>query len=78
MSVSGWDAFRKRAYFRGVEFCLMMAGGEWTVLLDHDDEITGTRFYRVVKEINDHPDARFDLSDEDLIDERGVRSEPKI
>ncbi len=57
---------------------LMMAGGEWTVLLDHDDELSPDALYYVAKEINEHADARLIYSDEDLIDTRGVRSEPKF
>jgi glycosyltransferase involved in cell wall biosynthesis len=57
---------------------LMMAAGEWVVLLDHDDELTPDALYYVAKEINEHPNARLIYSDEDLIDEQGVRSEPKF
>jgi GT2 family glycosyltransferase len=57
---------------------LMMAGGEWTVLLDHDDELSPDALYYVAKEINEHTDAQLIYSDEDLIDTRGVRSEPKF
>jgi GT2 family glycosyltransferase len=57
---------------------LMMASGEWVILLDHDDELTPDALFCVVKEINDHPQAQLIYSDEDLIDERGVRSEPKF
>jgi GT2 family glycosyltransferase len=57
---------------------LMMAGGEWTVLLDHDDELSPDAFYHVAREIDEHPDAQLIYSDEDLIDTHGVRSEPKF
>lgn len=57
---------------------LVMASGEWVVLLDHDDELTPDALFYVVKEINDYPQAQLIYSDEDLIDERGARSEPKF
>jgi GT2 family glycosyltransferase len=57
---------------------LMMAAGEWAVLMDHDDELSPDALYCVAKEINEHPDAQLIYSDEDLIDTRGVRSEPKF
>jgi O-antigen biosynthesis protein len=57
---------------------LTMAAGEWTVLMDHDDELSPDALYYLAKEINEHPHAQLIYSDEDLIDTRGVRSEPKF
>ncbi len=57
---------------------LDLATGEFVVLLDHDDELSEDALYYVAKEINDHPDTEMIYSDEDLIDEEGVRSEPKF
>ncbi len=57
---------------------LMMAAGEWTVLLDHDDELSPDALYYLAKEINEDTDAQLIYSDEDLIDKHGVRSEPKF
>lgn len=57
---------------------LELATGEFTVLLDHDDELSPDALFHVAKEIVDHPDTAFIYSDEDLIDESGRRSEPKF
>ncbi|HEY0429091.1 MAG TPA: glycosyltransferase [Pyrinomonadaceae bacterium] len=57
---------------------LELATGEFTALLDHDDELSEDALFRVAKEINDFPDARMIYSDEDLIDERGRRFGPKF
>ena len=51
-----------------------MASGEFTVLLDHDDELAPLALYYVAKEINAYPEAQMIYSDEDLIDTRGVRT----
>lgn len=57
---------------------LELASGEFAVLLDHDDELSEDALFHVAKEIVDFPQAAFIYSDEDLIDEAGVRSEPKF
>jgi glycosyltransferase involved in cell wall biosynthesis len=57
---------------------LEIAGGEFTGLLDHDDELSEDALFYVVKEINDFPGAAFLYSDEDLIDAGGVRFLPKF
>ena len=57
---------------------LEMASGEFTVLLDHDDELAPLALYYVAKEINAYPQAQMIYSDEDLIDEKGRRSAPKF
>lgn len=57
---------------------LELATGEFTALLDHDDELTEDALYRVAAEINEHPEASMFYSDEDKIDGAGRRSEPKF
>lgn len=57
---------------------LELAMGEFAVLLDHDDELAEDALFWVAKELNDHPDAAMIYSDEDLIDEYGIRREPKF
>ncbi|PTY05633.1 hypothetical protein DB347_14785 [Opitutaceae bacterium EW11] len=55
---------------------LQVATGEFTALLDHDDELTLNALFEVVSALNRDP--KFDLiySDEDKIDEEGRRLEP--
>lgn len=57
---------------------LELATGEFTALLDHDDELAEDALYWVAAEINDHPETAMIYSDEDKIDGRGRRSEPKF
>jgi GT2 family glycosyltransferase len=57
---------------------LELATGEFTALLDHDDELSRDALFRVAREIDEFPDAAVIYSDEDLIDERGNRSDPKF
>lgn len=57
---------------------LELATGEFVALLDHDDELSEDALFYVAKEINEHSDAQMIYSDEDLIDERGRRYEPKF
>lgn len=57
---------------------LEIATGEFAVLLDHDDELAEDALFWVAKELNDHPEAAMIYSDEDLIDEKGRRSDPKF
>ena len=57
---------------------LELASGEFTALLDHDDEISTDALFCVVKELNEYPETSFIYSDEDMIDERGTRYEPKF
>jgi glycosyltransferase involved in cell wall biosynthesis len=57
---------------------LELATGEFTVLLDHDDELSPDALYYVAAEINSHPETQMIYSDEDLIDENGIRSAPKF
>lgn len=57
---------------------LSLATGEFTALLDHDDELSEDALFYVVKEINDFPEAQMFYSDEDMIDENGRRYAPKF
>lgn len=57
---------------------LELATGEFTVLLDHDDELASHALYHVAAEINEHPETQMIYSDEDLIDEQGKRRDPKF
>ena len=57
---------------------LEIASGEFSVLLDHDDELTEDALFWVAKELNDHTETAMIYSDEDLIDENGLRSDPKF
>lgn len=55
---------------------LALAQGEWIALLDHDDVLAEHALFWVVDAINRHPACRLIYSDEDKIDEVGVRSDP--
>jgi O-antigen biosynthesis protein len=55
---------------------LALATGDWCALLDQDDAFTETALAFVVLEIARHPDAGLIYSDEDKIDEEGLRSNP--
>jgi GT2 family glycosyltransferase len=55
---------------------MALAGGEWTGLLDHDDELHRDSLLYVVNTLNEVPNAEFIYSDEDKIDIDGNRSEP--
>ncbi len=57
---------------------LKLATGEFTGLLDHDDEISEDALFQIAREINQFPDANFIYTDEDMIDETGARYEPKF
>lgn len=57
---------------------LELATGEFAVLLDHDDELSEDALFRVASEIVQFPETDMIYSDEDKIDERGRRSEPKF
>jgi O-antigen biosynthesis protein len=57
---------------------LSLANGEFCVLLDHDDELSADAFFYVVKELNDFPETAMIYSDEDMLDEKGTRYEPKF
>lgn len=57
---------------------LEIATGEFSVLLDHDDELSQHALYFVAEELNRFPETQMIYSDEDLISEKGKRSEPKF
>lgn len=55
---------------------LETATGDFVALLDHDDELAKHALYYVVSAINNYPNASIFYSDEDKIDEQGVRTDP--
>lgn len=57
---------------------LELVTGEYTVLLDHDDELTKHALFMVAAAVDADPAIDMIYSDEDLIDERGRRYFPKF
>ena len=55
---------------------LNLAQGEYTILLDHDDELAKNALLEIVKTINENRDADFIYSDEDKIDENDTHLDP--
>ncbi|WP_204489886.1 glycosyltransferase family 2 protein [Archangium primigenium] len=55
---------------------LALVRGEFIALLDHDDLLPEHALYRVVEELNAHPDADVLYSDEDKLDTQGRRFDP--
>lgn len=55
---------------------LTLATGDFIALMDHDDELPLYALYFMAEAINRHPDAAVIYSDEDKIDELGIRSDP--
>lgn len=55
---------------------LELVKGEFVALLDHDDELSPHALFEIVKELNAYPDADILYSDEDKINEKGIRCEP--
>ncbi len=55
---------------------LELARGEFIALMDHDDEIPPHALYMVAVELNQSLEADILYSDEDKIDERGLRFDP--
>lgn len=55
---------------------LGLVTGEFTALLDHDDELAPHALYEVASLLDVHPDTDLVYSDEDKIDEEGRRHEP--
>ncbi len=53
-----------------------LSTGEYLALLDHDDEIPPQALAQVVDAINRNPTAKIIYSDEDKIDELGIRHDP--
>ncbi len=55
---------------------LKLASGQWTALIDHDDELPEDALHEIARAIIEHPDARLIYSDEDKITEDGQRYDP--
>jgi len=55
---------------------LALAKGEYVALLDHDDTLAPHALQRVVEAIAENPQVQLLYSDEDKIDEQGVRFDP--
>jgi GT2 family glycosyltransferase len=55
---------------------LTLASGEWVALMDHDDILAEHALYMLAVEITEHRDAQVIYSDEDRIDDHGLRSHP--
>jgi glycosyltransferase involved in cell wall biosynthesis len=55
---------------------LELARGEFVALMDHDDLLPPRALYEVAAVLDRHPDADIIYSDEDKIDDRGLRFEP--
>ena len=55
---------------------LELATGDYVGLLDHDDCLAEHALFFVAKAVNDKPKAKIIYTDEDKIDESGVRFEP--
>lgn len=55
---------------------LSLASGAWVALMDHDDILPEHALYGLAAEISEHPQAQIIYSDEDRIDDNGLRSYP--
>jgi O-antigen biosynthesis protein len=55
---------------------LELAAGEFTALLDHDDELSPLALFCVAAEVNRHPSSEIIYTDEDKIDRWGHRADP--
>ena len=55
---------------------LALATGEWIALLDHDDLLPAHALALIARTIENNPGAALIYSDEDKIDESGVRTSP--
>jgi glycosyltransferase involved in cell wall biosynthesis len=55
---------------------LSLATGTWVAPLDHDDVLADHALALVALSISEHPQAGLFYSDEDKLDERGVRRDP--
>ncbi|MET0540678.1 MAG: glycosyltransferase family 2 protein, partial [Variovorax sp.] len=55
---------------------LEVVTGNWMALMDHDDLLPEQALYRIAQCIAAHPQARLVYSDEDKIDDSGVRFDP--
>ena len=61
---------------RASNSALALASGEFIALMDHDDILASHALYMIAVELNNHPDADIIYSDEDKIDEQGIRFQP--
>jgi O-antigen biosynthesis protein len=57
---------------------IAVARGDFLVLLDHDDELHPHALLEVVRCLNAHPETDLIYSDEDKIDQAGVRAYPSF
>ncbi|MGI8960412.1 MAG: glycosyltransferase [Bryobacteraceae bacterium] len=55
---------------------LSLASGEYVAMLDHDDTLSPHALAYAIEAINRHTEADLIYSDEDKLDERGVRYQP--
>lgn len=55
---------------------LTLVKGDFVAFMDHDDELHSSALVTLVETILKNPKAQFLYSDEDKIDESGIRSEP--
>lgn len=55
---------------------LNLASGDYIALLDHDDLLPAHAFFYIVQTINRKSEIKLIYSDEDKIDDAGIRSEP--
>ena len=55
---------------------LELCSGEWTALMDHDDLLPEHALFEVAKVLQIQPDAALIYSDEDKVDENGLRFMP--
>lgn len=61
---------------RASNSALKLAEGSYVALLDHDDELPQHALYCAAVAINEAPEAQVIYSDEDKIDDAGIRSRP--
>lgn len=61
---------------RASNSALELATGEYTLLMDQDDELRENALFEIVKLINQKPDADLIYTDEDKIDENNIHSVP--
>jgi len=63
---------------RATNEAVSMAGGEYILFVDHDDELAPDALYCAVRVINGYPDVDFIYSDNDIIDAFGKRKSPRF